>query len=139
MMVSNRALPEGFEPSKDGSHAIFTQLIEISLNDDRSYKLIRLPNEMEVLLVHDPNTDKSAAALDVHVGHLTDPVRDFSHPPLHFFLWSDCLAPPPSQIGCEQRRRAGKESFESNCRFPPKSTQRKFHWCSQHPDIHPHY
>ena len=42
--------------------------------DDRSYRLIRLrDNKLEALLVHDPNTDKSSAAMDVHVGHLSDP------------------------------------------------------------------
>jgi Insulinase (Peptidase family M16) len=45
--------------------------------DDRTYRLIRLPdNKLEALLVHDPNTDKSSAAMDVHVGHLSDP-KDF--------------------------------------------------------------
>jgi len=42
--------------------------------DDRSYRLIRLgDNKLEALLVHDPKTDKSSAAMDVHVGHLSDP------------------------------------------------------------------
>ena len=45
--------------------------------DDRSYRLIRLSdNKLEALLVHDPKTDKSSAAMDVHVGHLSDP-KDF--------------------------------------------------------------
>lgn len=45
--------------------------------DDRSYRLIRLgDNQLEALLVHDPKTDKSSAAMDVHVGHLSDP-KDF--------------------------------------------------------------
>jgi Insulinase (Peptidase family M16) len=45
--------------------------------DDRSYRLIRLlDNKLEALLVHDPKTDKSSAAMDVHVGHLSDP-KDF--------------------------------------------------------------
>ncbi|KAG0054713.1 Insulinase (Peptidase M16) [Gryganskiella cystojenkinii] len=43
--------------------------------------MIRLPNELEVMLVHDPNTDKSAASLNVHVGHLSDPdnVQGLAH------------------------------------------------------------
>lgn len=45
--------------------------------DDRSYRLIRLlDNKLETLLVHDPKTEKSSAAMDVHVGHLSDP-KDF--------------------------------------------------------------
>lgn len=45
--------------------------------DDRSYRLIRLrDNKLEALLVRDPKTEKSSAAMDVHVGHLSDP-KDF--------------------------------------------------------------
>ncbi|PGH21335.1 hypothetical protein AJ80_03386 [Polytolypa hystricis UAMH7299] len=41
--------------------------------DDRSYRVIRLPNKLEALLVHDPNTDKASAAMDVNVGNFSDP------------------------------------------------------------------
>ena len=74
MTSSEAPPPEGYQPSANGLYAVFTKPIEASLNDDRSYRMIRLPNEMEILLVHDANTDKSAACLDVHVGNLTDPV-----------------------------------------------------------------
>ncbi|ORY69720.1 peptidase M16 inactive domain-containing protein [Pseudomassariella vexata] len=40
--------------------------------DDRSYRVISLPNELECLLVHDPETDKASAALDVNVGNFSD-------------------------------------------------------------------
>ena len=40
--------------------------------DDRSYRNVTLPNELEVLLIHDPKTDKSSAALDVNVGSFSD-------------------------------------------------------------------
>ncbi|KAG0325326.1 Insulinase (Peptidase M16) [Dissophora globulifera] len=72
-MPAERTLPSGFELSEDGSHAVFMKPIESSPNDERSYRLLRLKNEMEVLIIHDPKADKSAAAMDVHVGHLTDP------------------------------------------------------------------
>ena len=39
-----------------------------SPNDDRAYRYLRLPNQMQVLLVSDPETDKSAAALAVYRG-----------------------------------------------------------------------
>ena len=38
-----------------------------------SSRLILLPNGMEALLISDPTTDKASAALDVRVGHLSDP------------------------------------------------------------------
>ncbi|CAJ0912237.1 16532_t:CDS:2, partial [Entrophospora sp. SA101] len=66
-------LPSDFVISPDNSHAVFSKIIEKSENDDRSYRLIRLNNELEALLIHDPETDKSSAALDVHVGQLSDP------------------------------------------------------------------
>ncbi|KAK7575083.1 hypothetical protein V3481_017048 [Fusarium oxysporum f. sp. vasinfectum] len=40
--------------------------------DDRHYRVIRLGNELEALLVHDPETDKASAALDVNVGNFSD-------------------------------------------------------------------
>lgn len=41
--------------------------------DDRSYRVVRLPNQLEVLLVHDADTDKASAAMDVNVGNFSDP------------------------------------------------------------------
>jgi hypothetical protein len=40
--------------------------------DDRSYRVIRLPNKLEALLIHDADTDKASAALDVNVGSFSD-------------------------------------------------------------------
>ncbi|KXS20116.1 hypothetical protein M427DRAFT_52375 [Gonapodya prolifera JEL478] len=51
--------------------------------DDRRYRLITLPNKLQALLVHDENTDKAAAAIDVRVGHLCD---DEDVPGLAHFL-----------------------------------------------------
>ncbi|KAI8581774.1 hypothetical protein K450DRAFT_231119 [Umbelopsis ramanniana AG] len=65
---------DGWSRSLDGSHHVFTaHEFEIPDNDDRQYRLIRLPNQLEALLIHDANTDKASAALDVHVGNLSDP------------------------------------------------------------------
>ncbi|XP_046368976.2 insulin-degrading enzyme-like [Haliotis rufescens] len=41
--------------------------------DDRTYRCLELINGMTVFLVSDPNTDRSAAALDVHIGNMSDP------------------------------------------------------------------
>ena len=40
--------------------------------DDRSYRVIRLPNKLEALLVQDAETDKASASLCVNVGSLSD-------------------------------------------------------------------
>lgn len=40
--------------------------------DDRSYRVIELPNKLEALLVHDPETDKASASVSVNVGSFSD-------------------------------------------------------------------
>ncbi|MBW0479884.1 hypothetical protein O181_019599 [Austropuccinia psidii MF-1] len=62
-------------PSKDGlpSYQIFNSPIITSDNDNRTYRLIKLNNHLNAIIIHDPKTDKSAAAMDVNVGHLSDP------------------------------------------------------------------
>ena len=47
--------------------------IIVSANDKRNYRVLELTNEMRVLLISDPETDKSSAAMDVHVGSMSDP------------------------------------------------------------------
>ncbi|KAG9128505.1 Insulinase (Peptidase M16) [Ceratobasidium sp. 392] len=54
-------------------YEIFSKAIKKPEVDDRDYRCIRLENGLEALLVHDANADKSAASLDVEVGHLHDP------------------------------------------------------------------
>ena len=49
-----------------------TTTIEKPLLDDRSYRLIKLQNDLHALVIHDPTTDKSAASLDVNVGAFAD-------------------------------------------------------------------
>jgi insulysin len=47
--------------------------IKKPLLDHREYRHITLPNKLEALLISDPQTDKSAAAVDCRVGSLFDP------------------------------------------------------------------
>ncbi len=49
-----------------------TDKLETSSLDDRSYRVIRLPNKLEALLVHDPETDKASASVNVNVGSFSD-------------------------------------------------------------------
>ncbi|KAK8089998.1 peptidase M16 inactive domain-containing protein [Apiospora hydei] len=49
-----------------------TDQLETPSLDDRSYRVVRLANQLECLLVHDPETDKASAALDVNVGNFSD-------------------------------------------------------------------
>ena len=48
-------------------------VIEKSFNDKRSYRVIKLSNELQATLVSDPDTEKSSAACDVKVGSMCDP------------------------------------------------------------------
>ena len=45
-----------------------------SPNDQRQYRTITLDNQLQVMLVSDPETEKSAASLSVDVGLLHDPI-----------------------------------------------------------------
>jgi insulysin len=50
-----------------------TDRLETPSLDDRKYRVVRLPpNQLEVLLVHDAETDKASAAMDVNVGNFSD-------------------------------------------------------------------
>ena len=51
---------------------LITDKLETSSLDDRSYRVIRLPNKLEALLVHDPETDKASASVNVNVGSFSD-------------------------------------------------------------------
>jgi insulysin len=51
---------------------LVTDCLEKPSLDDRDYRVVRLGNELEALLVHDPETDKASAALDVNVGNFSD-------------------------------------------------------------------
>ncbi len=49
-------------------------IIQKPLTDDRTYHHFVLEtNQLPVLLISDPNAEKSTAAMDIHVGHLNDP------------------------------------------------------------------
>ncbi|KAI9883166.1 MAG: Methyltransferase-like protein 7B [Watsoniomyces obsoletus] len=62
----------GEEETLSRSVQRLTDHLETPALDDRSYRVIRLANKLEVLLVHDPETDKASAAMDVNVGSLSD-------------------------------------------------------------------
>jgi hypothetical protein len=52
------------EPHSSGHVVVGEQLIKPAC-DKLSYRVVELPNKLRVLLIHDPETDKAAAALDV--------------------------------------------------------------------------
>ncbi|MCF7971861.1 MAG: insulinase family protein [Methylococcaceae bacterium] len=44
-----------------------------SQNDNRQYQAFTLANELQVLIISDPDSDKAAASLDVFIGSASDP------------------------------------------------------------------
>lgn len=46
--------------------------MEKPLLDNRTYRVVRLANDLEALLIHDPDTDKASAAMDVNIGSFSD-------------------------------------------------------------------
>lgn len=59
--------------SSTPAYTLFSLPIEKSPHDEREYRLIRLENGLEAMLVHDAKADKAAASMNVNVGHLSDP------------------------------------------------------------------
>ncbi|KAI8989729.1 insulin-degrading enzyme [Trametes punicea] len=55
------------------TYEMYSKPIKKSPQDDREYRIIRLENGLQAMLVHDAKADKAAASLDVAVGHLYDP------------------------------------------------------------------
>jgi insulysin len=57
-------------------------------NDKRGYRRVVLPNDLECLLVSDPDTDKAAASMNVSVGYFCDPegLEGLAHFLGEFFL-----------------------------------------------------
>lgn len=45
-----------------------------SISDKRAYKSLRLPNQLECLIISDKDAQKSSAALSVGVGSFSDPI-----------------------------------------------------------------
>jgi insulysin len=66
-------MANGLKASSVDGVVVLTDMMEKPSLDIRQYRVIRLRNQLEVLLIHDPETDKASAALDVHVGSFSDP------------------------------------------------------------------
>ena len=73
----------------------------VSPNDARDYRTLTLDNGIEVLLVSDPNVEKSAAALSVGVGLLSDPMdyQGMAHYLEHMLFLGTEKFPEPDGYG----------------------------------------
>ena len=73
--AAQRATDAGPEEEIDLTSMIFESTEEIDKPDldKRSYRWLRLTNQMQVMLVSDPECDYAAASMDVNVGSASDP------------------------------------------------------------------
>ena len=55
-----------------GASEIVQEHIEKPLQDNRTYRVIKLRNQLEAILIHDPDTDKASAALSNGAGSFSD-------------------------------------------------------------------
>lgn len=87
----------GWVPGRQ-TPVVLTDRLEKPSLDDRDYRVVRLDNELEALLVHDPDTDKASAALDVNVGNFSDEqgMPGMAHAVEHVGR----LPPPPPSLRC---------------------------------------
>ena len=74
MTVVTKPLWTRVEPANSPPYDVYTTAVEKSPQDDREYRVIRLLNGLEAMLVHDPAADNAAASLNVGVRHIYDPV-----------------------------------------------------------------
>ncbi len=65
--------------TKMESVELVTDQLEKPLTDNRTYCVIRLPNDLEALLVHDPSTDEAGACMDIDVGSMSDELPGTAH------------------------------------------------------------
>lgn len=74
--------------------------IEISPNDTRAYRALVLENGLRLVLVSDPEAEKSAAALAVRVGSLQDPAEQqgMAHYLEHMLFLGTEKYPEPSEF-----------------------------------------
>lgn len=62
-----------------GSVEVVNDQLEKPLTDNRTYCVVRLSNDLEALLVHDPTTDEAGACMDIEVGNMSDEIPGTAH------------------------------------------------------------
>ena|SRR5712672_455803 len=98
------------------SYWVYSKPIQKSQQDDREYRLIRLDNGLQAMLVHDPKADKAAASLDVAVGHLHDPVST----PFPFPVMSIAHTWHSNRLTCQGLRISASICYSWCLMFVPK-------------------
>lgn len=85
-----------------------TDRLEKPALDDREYRVIRLPNQLEALLIHDPDTDKASAALNVNVGNFSDDkIPGLAHALEHMLFMGTEKVRCPFYLGWNRVKKKG--------------------------------
>ena len=98
-------------------------IVEKSPSDKYAYRALTLPNGLRVLLASDPKADTAAAALDVHVGHYSDPddVPGLAHFNEHMLFLGNSKYPEEGQLEAFLSAHGGASnaytSSEDTCYF----------------------
>ena len=98
--------------------------------DERDFEAIVLPNKMQVMLISDPEAEKAAVALDVLVGHFSDPesVPGLAHFCEHMLFLGTKTYPKEGQYKESLTRWGGR----SNAYTSQEHTNYKFDVVADH-------
>ncbi|WP_429195791.1 insulinase family protein, partial [Aeromonas veronii] len=90
-----------------------------SPNDHRQYHFLELANRLRVLLICDPDTDKSAASLAVNTGHFDDPAdrQGMAHFLEHMLFLGTCTYPKPGEYQQFMSRHGGSNNAWTGTEF----------------------
>lgn len=90
-----------------------------SPNDHRQYHYLELANRLRVLLICDPETDKSAASLAVNTGHFDDPAdrQGMAHFLEHMLFLGTRTYPKPGEYQQFMSRHGGSNNAWTGTEF----------------------
>ncbi|KJZ78997.1 hypothetical protein HIM_01770 [Hirsutella minnesotensis 3608] len=109
--------PSGLAAGRQTPVVVLTDSLEKPSLDDRDYRVVRLENELEALLVHDPETDKSSAALDVNVGNFSDEegMPGMAHAVEHLLFMGTKKFPIENEYGQYLSANSGSSNAYTAC------------------------
>ncbi|WP_063371233.1 insulinase family protein [Pseudoalteromonas luteoviolacea] len=98
-----------FSSSQD---SLIADSLIVSPNDNRQYKVLTLENGIDVVLVSDPNAEKSAAALSVGIGLLHDPMsqQGMAHYLEHMLFLGTEQFPNPDEYSEFMQKNGGSHN-----------------------------
>ncbi len=84
--------------------------IEVPLVDDREHLYLELDNGLKVLVISDPNVETSAAAVEISVGHWSDPIAGLAHFLEHMLFLGTEAYPDENSFGAFLNEHGGQSN-----------------------------